>query len=201
MVISRRQKANGSKEQVQEQRGKLNFFGGMNLIEIKELIDLITEKGITEFELERSGIRLKISRNNTLAHHPEVLVQTVDSPAATSAGNSSAPPVNSGNATSTLSEAEAAAEAAPDGRYTVHSPMVGTFYSSATHGEALFVQVGDTVQPGQVLCIIEAMKLMNEIEAEVAGEVLKCYVENGQPVEYGEPLFDLRPLAASKKGS
>ena len=79
--------------------------------------------------------------------------------------------------------------------------MVGTFYASPIQGAPLFVQVGDKVQPGQVLCIIEAMKLMNEIEAEIAGEVVQCYVENGQPVEYGELLFDLRPALPSAKQS
>ena len=76
--------------------------------------------------------------------------------------------------------------------------MVGTFYSAPMQGAPPFVQAGDRVQPGQVLCIIEAMKLMNEIEAEVAGEVVKSYAENGQPVEYGEPLFDIRPAASPK---
>ena len=79
--------------------------------------------------------------------------------------------------------------------------MVGTFYSAPGQGTEPYVQAGDKVRPGQVLCIIEAMKLMNEIEAEVAGEVIKCYIENGQPVEYGEPLFDLRPSTAVRKPS
>ena len=79
--------------------------------------------------------------------------------------------------------------------------MVGTFYSAPAQGADPYVRVGDRVQSGQVLCIIEAMKLMNEIESEVAGEIVKCYVENGQPVEYGEPLFDLRPVTAGKRSS
>jgi oxaloacetate decarboxylase alpha subunit len=77
--------------------------------------------------------------------------------------------------------------------------MVGTFYSAPAQDAPPFVQVGDHVQPGQVLCIIEAMKLMNEIEAELAGEVVACHVENGQPVEYGEPLFDLKTSGGSGK--
>ena len=83
----------------------------------------------------------------------------------------------------------------------VRSPMVGTFYSAPDQDSPPFVQVGDRVQAGQVLCIIEAMKLMNEIESEMAGEVVACHVENGQPVEYGEPLFDLLPVGSSLKRS
>ena len=81
----------------------------------------------------------------------------------------------------------------------VRSPMVGTFYTAPGQDTPAFVEVGDRVRVGQVLCIIEAMKLMNEIEAEIEGEVVRCHVENGQPVEFGEPLFDLRPAASSKK--
>ncbi|MGH9786908.1 MAG: acetyl-CoA carboxylase biotin carboxyl carrier protein, partial [Terriglobia bacterium] len=77
--------------------------------------------------------------------------------------------------------------------HVVRSPMVGTFYNAPGQGAPPFVRAGDRIEVGQVLCIIEAMKLMNEIESEIAGEVLRCYVETGQPVEYGEPLFDLRP--------
>jgi len=77
--------------------------------------------------------------------------------------------------------------------------MVGTFYSAPAQGAPPFVRVGERVEAGRVLCIIEAMKLMNEIESEIAGEVLRCYVESGQPVEYGEPLFELRPAGASAK--
>jgi acetyl-CoA carboxylase biotin carboxyl carrier protein len=77
--------------------------------------------------------------------------------------------------------------------------MVGTFYSAPGQDAAPFVEIGDRVRVGQILCIIEAMKLMNEIEAEFDGDVLKCHIQNGQPVEFGEPLFDLRPAGASKK--
>jgi acetyl-CoA carboxylase biotin carboxyl carrier protein len=77
--------------------------------------------------------------------------------------------------------------------------MVGTFYSAPGQDATPFVQIGDRVRVGQVLCIIEAMKLMNEIESEIEGDVIKCYVENGQPVEFGEPLFDIRPAASGKR--
>jgi len=174
----------------------------MNLKEIREIIELITEKGIAEFELERSGVRLKINRN--------VVVRAAESPlpgaypAASTAAPAAAPGVGSGPR-STL---PSAASIAPPGAstlistediITVRSPMVGTFYSSPGQDAPPFVEVGERVRVGQILCIIEAMKLMNEIEAEFDGELAKCHVENGQPVEFGEPLFDLRPAVSTKK--
>lgn len=167
----------------------------MNLKEIKEIIDLITDKGISEFELERAGVRLKISRPGSSgvaqvsAQLPGMEARVAPAPEAPPPQPRvipSAPPV-------------VPAEPAPSAEavHVVRSPMVGTFYSAPAQGSAPFVEVGQQVQAGQVLCIIEAMKLMNEIEAEVAGEVLACHVENGQPVEYGEPLFDLKPAVSS----
>jgi len=165
----------------------------MNLKEIKELVDLITEKGISEFELERNGVRLRISRPVGSR-----LAEAVAHPAENRPpGAYTAPPVPSTPAPVPAAEPPASS----DQLHVVRSPMVGTFYSAPVQGAPAFVQVGDRIQPGQVLCIIEAMKLMNEIEAELAGEVVKCYVENGQPVEYGEPLFDLRPAVPSAKRS
>ena len=167
----------------------------MNLKEIKELVDLITEKGISEFELERAGVRLKISRPggsgpvqvSSSAHAAEARVPPVATPPP--APSQVIPPPPPAVHAKTPPEAE--------GLQVVRSPMVGTFYSAPSQGSPPFVQIGDRVQPGQVLCIIEAMKLMNEIEAEIAGEVVACHVENGQPVEYGEQLFDLKPAGSS----
>jgi acetyl-CoA carboxylase biotin carboxyl carrier protein len=160
-----------------------------NLDEIKTLIDLVIEKGLTEFELERSGLRIRIARNTAPAAPAP---QSVD--VAASGALKSAP---SQPASGTM--AHPASSAA--GLHTVRSPMVGTFYASPSPESEPFVRAGDRIEAGQVLCIIEAMKLMNEIEAEMAGEVIKCYVENGQPVEYGEPLFDIRPLGSGKRSS
>ncbi len=163
----------------------------MNLKEIKELVDLITEKGISEFELERAGVRLKISRPGN-SSVPEAAAPGTEARPAVSAELPPTPP------RVLLTPAPSPpAEAPPqtNGLHVVRSPMVGTFYSAPAQGSPPFVQVGDRVQAGQVLCIIEAMKLMNEIEAELAGEVVACHAENGQPVEYGEPLFELRPTA------
>ena len=165
-----------------------------NLDEIKELLDVIIEKGVSEFELERSGFRIKIARNCS-----PLTIETATASAAVSASipskavqpqalNSTSPAVGAQNQPATAEQV-----------HIVRSPMVGTFYAAPADGAEPFVRVGDRMQAGQVLCIIEAMKLMNEIEAETAGEVIKCYVENGQPVEYGEPLFDVRPLTPVKR--
>ena len=174
----------------------------MNLKEIKELIDLIIEKGIADFELERSGVRIKISRNAGTSP-AGVLVQAAGSPlpAGTTPPHSASRPATAVAASEARAEGAQGKTAQIQELYVVRSPMVGTFYAAPGQGAEPFVQVGDQVQAGQPLCVIEAMKLMNEIEAEVAGEVVKCYAENGQPVEYGEPLFDLRPSTAAPKQS
>ena len=137
----------------------------MNMDEIKELMDLLREKEILEFELERDGERIRIRRG------PE------SSAAAHSALAREEPPP---------------AAAADDSTTMVEAPIIGTFYEGPSPDAAPFVQVGDRVEPGQVLCIIEAMKLMNEIEADTAGVVVKRFVSNGQPVEYGEALFAIQ---------
>lgn len=167
----------------------------MNIKEIKELVDLITEKGISEFELERAGVRLRISRPGgsgvaQVALQPQPTeARVTPAPAAPPA----LPPV----APAPPPPVQTATPAEDEGVHIVRSPMVGTFYAAPAQGTDPFVQVGQRVQTGQVLCIIEAMKLMNEIEAEITGEVTACHVENGQPVEYGEPLFDLKPVGKS----
>ena len=162
----------------------------MNLKEIKELVDLITEKGISEFELERAGVRLKIIRPTDGTRAAPVVAQVSESrppvvletpPPPPPAVRTPAPPP------------PAAAAPQTEEVHVVRSPMVGTFYGAPAQEAPPFVRAGDRIEAGQVLCIIEAMKLMNEIESEIAGEVLRCYVASGQPVEYGEPLFDLRP--------
>ena len=164
----------------------------MNLKEIKELVDLITEKGISEFELERAGVRLKISRPTDGTRAAQAVAHVSESRLPAVLETSSAPPP----VIQTPAPASPAAVAPQtDDVHTVRSPMVGTFYGAPAQGSPPFVRVGDRIEVGQVLCIIEAMKLMNEIESEIAGEVLRCSVENGQPVEYGEPLFDVRPSA------
>jgi acetyl-CoA carboxylase biotin carboxyl carrier protein len=160
----------------------------MNQKELKELIEFLIEKDITEFELERGDVKVRIKRgaDARLAAPPETRFVQVAAPAAP-------PPVESAAAPPAPPPAPAKAEAEESGLHEVKSPIVGTFYESPSPGAPAFVKAGDTVQEGQVLCIIEAMKLMNEIEADVSGEIVKRLVNNAQPVEYGQPLFLVRP--------
>jgi acetyl-CoA carboxylase biotin carboxyl carrier protein len=160
----------------------------MNLKELKELIEFLEAKEIAEFELERGDIKVRIKRSSAAAAIP---AQIVHVPAGTTGVPQMviAPPVPPA-----APETPATKEAAPseEGLHTVRSPIVGTFYEAPSPGAPPFVKPGDTVEVGQVLCIVEAMKLMNEIEADVAGEVVKKLVKNGQPIEYGQELFVLR---------
>ncbi|HKU24832.1 MAG TPA: acetyl-CoA carboxylase biotin carboxyl carrier protein [Candidatus Sulfotelmatobacter sp.] len=153
----------------------------MNQKELKELIEFLKEQDIAEFELERGDVKVRIKRGMPVAIAPAAL--TISAPTVpTAAAASPAPP------------SVAPPTKSPDeGLHQVKSPIVGTFYESPSPGSPPFVKAGDTVEAGQVLCIIEAMKLMNEIEADVSGEVVKRLVNNGQPVEYGQPLFSIRP--------
>ena len=150
----------------------------MNQKEIKELIELLVEKDIAEFELERGEIKVRVKRGYALVQQPAA-------PAVVAA-----PPV-------TAPEAAPVAAAPPvaateEGLEIIKSPIVGTFYEASSPGAPAFTKQGDKVKLGQVLCIVEAMKLMNEIESEYAGEIVKVLVSNGQPVEYGQPLFKIR---------
>ena len=156
----------------------------MNQRELKDLIEFLIEKDITEFELERGDVKVRIRRGGEApAAAPAVHYAPATPVAAT-------PPT----APSAAGEAPAAAPAAEEaGLHSVKSPIVGTYYEAPSPGSPPFVKVGDTVEAGQVLCIIEAMKLMNEIEADMAGEVVKKLAANGQPVEYGQALFLIKP--------
>src|SRR5262249_32076734 len=164
----------------------------MNQRELKELIEFLIEKDIAEFKLERGDVKVKIKRagEHALVHsHAEPRFYAV--PAAPSsvvevAGAAVVPP--------TAPPAAPAKEPAPEeGLHMVKSPIVGTFYEAPSPGAPPFVKVGDSVEAGQVLCIVEAMKLLNEIESDVAGEIVKKLASNGQPIEYGQELFAVRP--------
>ena len=161
----------------------------MNQKELKELIEFLIEKDIAEFELERGDVKVRIKRagQHTVVHaHPEARYFSV--PAAPEV----APDV--GTAPAVTAPAPAKAPAAPEeGLHLVKSPIVGTFYEAPSPGAPPFVKVGDTVEAGQVLCIVEAMKLLNEIASDVAGEIVKKLASNGQPIEYGQELFAIRP--------
>ena len=150
----------------------------MNQKEIKELIELISSKEtIGEFEIERAGVRLRIKRSAN--HYPASVVSEAVLPETALPAIAAAP-------------AGASLPGQEGGLHYVTSPIVGTFYRASSPTSEPFVNVGDRVEKGSVLCIIEAMKLMNEIESEVAGEVTAIFVENGRPVEYGERLFAVR---------
>ena len=161
----------------------------MNQKELKELIEFLIEKDIAEFELERGDVKVKIKRAAEPA--PVVLpdaryIAVPPAHAAISPTSVAAPP-------RVDLAANAAAPVPEEGLHIVKSPIVGTFYESPSPGSPPFVKVGDTLEVGQVLCIVEAMKLMNEIECDVAGELVKKLVANGQPIEYGQELFAVRP--------
>jgi len=160
----------------------------MDLDEIKRILDLMREHELAEFELEREGETLRLKKHSPAGWSgpmPQMPQMTYAPPLA---GAAAAP------ATSGAGEAPALTPADEDVDLAiVKSPIVGTFYRSSEPGAASFVETGHTVKKGQTLCIIEAMKLMNEINADADGEVVKIYVENGQAVQYGERLFAIRP--------
>jgi acetyl-CoA carboxylase biotin carboxyl carrier protein len=162
----------------------------MNQKEIKELIELLVEKDITEFELERGDMKLHVKRGTSappVMHVAPMLAAPQHStPAAPAAAATPSSP------SAAAAAATAASEAADADLFIVKSPIVGTYYEAPSPGTPPFVKVGDSVKEGQVLCIIEAMKLMNEIEAEVSGVIAKMFVGNNSPVEYGMPLFGIR---------
>jgi acetyl-CoA carboxylase biotin carboxyl carrier protein len=163
----------------------------MNQKELKELIEFLIEKDIAEFELERGDVKVRIKRGAEHVVAPAAPVTHF----AVHTGSSSAPETAASVPASAATPVESAPAAPPPeaGLHTVRSPIVGTFYECPSPGSPPFVKPGDTVEIGQVLCIVEAMKLMNEIEADVAGEIVKKLVANGQPIEYGQELFVIRP--------
>ncbi len=162
----------------------------MNQKEIKELIELLVEKDITEFELERGDMKVHVKRGTSAP--PVMHVTTAAAAPQPIASAPAAPTASVALPSQPASTGAAAAEAADADLFIVKSPIVGTYYEAPSPGTPPFVKVGDTVKEGQVLCIIEAMKLMNEIEAEVSGVIAKMFVGNGSPVEYGTSLFGIR---------
>jgi len=164
----------------------------MNQKELKELIEFLIEKDISEFELERGDVKVRIKRGadaqpvsviTPMAAVPAMPPMTAPAPVTPASATPAAP----------ASQTPAVPAQAEEELHMVKSPIVGTFYEAPGPGAPPFVKPGDTVQAGQVLCIIEAMKLMNEIESDMAGEVVKILAANGKPVEYGQPLFSIRP--------
>jgi oxaloacetate decarboxylase (Na+ extruding) subunit alpha len=156
----------------------------MNLKEIRELIDLLKGTDVTELELEKAGTKVRI-KVGTQAPAPPVVVEHV------AVGAQAQPALPQPPSAEPVVEK---AEEPQKNIVVVTSPIVGTFYRSPSPDTPVYIEAGDVVKTGQVLCIIEAMKLMNEIEAEVNGKVVAILVENAQPVEYGEPLFHIEPM-------
>ena len=165
----------------------------LSLKEIKELIDLVAEKGLGGLEIERAGFRLKIDGARHEASSNGAGGPVYFSPALEAARMPAPalPPIEEAPSRSRLPEALAAPVEEPG--HVIVSPIVGTFYHAASPEAPPFVSPGDRVEKGKILCIIEAMKLMNEIESDVSGVVLKVFPQNGQPVEYGEKMFLIQP--------
>ena len=157
----------------------------MDLDQIRSILDLVREHELSEFEIEHEGLRLKIRKDLNGAHIVTHALPVM--PAMAPGGAAAAPPAQVAAAAATIADLGEEIELA-----VVKSPIVGTFYRSSEPGTAAFVEIGSSVKKGDVLCIIEAMKLMNEIDSEYDGEIVNVYVENGQPVQYGERLFAIR---------
>jgi acetyl-CoA carboxylase biotin carboxyl carrier protein len=163
----------------------------MELEDIERILALVREHDLSEFELERDGMKVRIRKSGTGSSHVVHTAAVAHVPAAPPALPAAAPPTAQTAASAPATPAEEP-EATSVELAVVKSPIVGTFYRSSEPGAAAFVEVGDRVKKDQVLCIIEAMKLMNEITSEYDGEITNIYVENGKPVQYGERLFAIK---------
>ncbi len=159
----------------------------LTLDEVRELINLIAEKQFTEFELERGKFRMRLGRGTTTKSITEIVPHMFVPP-------EPVPAVRAVEAPTTATAATPVAAPAPqeENLHIVTSPIVGTFYQAASPDSEPLVKVGDSITVGKALCIVEAMKLMNEIQADVSGTVAKIFVENSQPVEFGQPLFGIK---------
>ena len=162
----------------------------MNFKEILELIDRVADRGIAALEIEQAGMRLRIEGKGTPPPVQHAVVSTL--PVAAPALPVSPPAAGAAAATPAPTPPSPAEPEQDEGLHIITSPIVGTFYRSANPEAESFVNVGDHVSRGKVLCIIEAMKLMNEIESDVEGTIVRVYPQNGQPIEYGENLFAVR---------
>lgn len=171
--------------------GEAGSERGWELQEIQQLIDLLIQREISEFEMEKDGMRIRILRRTSGGVGS---MQPVPGDlSADSSGPSVQPETASAQPQAQNVVPQPPKEETTDNAHVLKSPIVGTFFAAPAPDAPPFVNVGDIVHVGQVLCIVEAMKLMNEIESEFSGEIVRIHVENGQPVEYGQPLFTIKP--------
>jgi acetyl-CoA carboxylase biotin carboxyl carrier protein len=171
---------------------------GVDLGQLERLLSFMSEHGLEEFEYAHGDLRIRLKKAIPQPSAAPVLALPVAQAAAPQVIVAQAPASAPQAGSQAGSEPAQAAPAPSADEHIIKSPIVGTFYAGASPDAGPFVRVGDFVEPGQTVCIIEAMKLMNEIEADIGGEVARVLVENGQPVEYGEPLFALRPTGKKK---
>jgi len=165
----------------------------VNMEELRELIALLRDNGLAELELERADFRVRLRREGAVVYSDHGSGYTITDMVRNPFAGNVAPGPETTPAAAPPAGSHAPAAAADDQNlHIITSPIVGTFYRSPSPAAEPFVKIGANVEPQTVVCIIEAMKLMNEIQAEASGEVVKIYVENGQPVEYGQPLFGIK---------
>ena len=168
-------------------------MAGVDVEQLERLLDFMASHGLEEFEYEHAGLHIRLRK--AASGHPTAGGASASAPEGQAASSLASP----GGSAYTIGAADTAnsssASAAPhvEELHTIKSPIVGTFYSAPSPEAPAFVKVGDAIQEGKVVCIVEAMKLMNEIEADASGDLVRVLVENGQPVEYGQPLFAIRP--------
>ena len=191
-------KADAAENAARRNSEETKRLGSMNpeeIAELKQLIEFLKENNIGEFDLERGDlkVRLKFAGPAQAADLSQMAHLAAAAQAAQSAASFQPAAVTHAHPAAAPPAAAAALVDDEAGLHIVKSPIVGTFYESPSPGSPAFVKPGDTVEVGQVLCIVEAMKLMNEIESDAAGEIVKRFVATGQPVEYGQKLFAVRP--------
>lgn len=190
-IAKEMEKQGGKKDDGKAGRSGSHGEPSFNMDELRELAEMVNEHGFTDFEFENENIRVRLSKTP-----PASAVQYIPQPQpvayAAPPGQGIAQPQAQAAPAADGSAASVPAASAEEELHQITSPIVGTFYRSSGPDKEPYVKEGVQVAPSTIVCIVEAMKLMNEIEAEVTGEVVKIYVENGQPVEYGQPLFGIR---------
>jgi acetyl-CoA carboxylase biotin carboxyl carrier protein len=177
-IAEAKEKEGGGKSRSRSKKKSPASDPSLNMDELRELAELVNEQGFTDFEFENENIRVRLSK--------------MTAPPVVQAIQPTVGPVAAQAASQPIAEQAAVIAEAEEDLHKITSPIVGTFYSSPSPDKEPYVKEGTQVAPETVVCIVEAMKLMNEIQAETTGEIVKIYVENGQPVEFGQPLFGIK---------